>query len=99
MITAEEVFALCGIKHITLSAAALALIQHTELDERFEGIRDRSLRYLQEEHEVDTSSPFFSHQPLAQVLQDPAVADLQSEALMYFEKAEEELRELALQHL
>lgn len=95
LVTAEEVFALCGIQHITLSSNALALIQQTPLDPKFEGIRDRSLAYLRGEKQVDNNDAFFSEESLEKVLADPAVDALQRDALMHFGRAEEELREMA----
>jgi transaldolase len=94
LVTAEEVFALCGIEHITLSAAALALIQKTEMDDRFEGIRDRSLAFARS----DLSGPFFGSD-LTEALADPAVDALQKDALKHFTSAEEELRSMAKQKL
>ena len=95
LVTAEEVFALCGIQHITLSSAALALIQKTPLDAKFEGIRDRSLACLHGDRKVDNNDAFFSEASLEQVLADPAVDALQRDALLHFGRAEEELREMA----
>lgn len=94
LVTAEEIFALCGIAHITLSAAALALIQKTELDSRFEGIRDRSLAFSRSE----LSGPFFGSD-LQEALADPHVDALQQDALKHFTKAEQQLREMARQRL
>ena len=94
LVTAEEVFALCGIEHITLSAAALALIQKTELDSRFEGIRDRSLAFSRSE----LSGPFFGSD-LEAALSDAQVDELQKDALKHFTKAEEELRAMTSQRL
>lgn len=90
--TAEEIFALCGIDHITISSAGLALLQRTPLDGHFKSIRDRSLSY--DASNVDPGSPYFSAD-LTQSLQDPEIAALMDDALLHFGRAESELRQIA----
>ena len=97
LITAEECFALCGIEHITLSPAALALLQKTALDARFEGIRDTSLEYLNKEHKHPHNG--FWVKALPEAINDPAIAALLDDALQAFGKAEIELREMASKEL
>jgi transaldolase len=100
LVTAEECFALCGIEHITLSSAALALLQKTPLDERFKGIRDRSLAYLKSEEgpQRNGSSGFWTAD-LNAALADPEVDSLQTDALKQFTIAENALRVMAKEAL
>jgi hypothetical protein len=98
LVTAEEMFALCGIEHITLSANGLALLHDTPLDERFEGIRDRSLASLRQPSRLDNSDPFFTSD-LETALGDVKVEALQVDALMHFGAAEVALRGIAKQEL
>lgn len=92
-------FALCGIDHITLSAAGLALLATTPLDEHFKGIRDRSLRYLANTaSNRDEADPFFTPD-LTTALSDVKAEALQVDALAHFGAAEVALRAIAKQQL
>lgn len=100
LVTADECFSLCGISHITLSSAALALLQKTPLDAHFEEIRDRSLAYLKQDEGTprDANSGFWTTD-LEASLAYPEVDALQRDALAHFGKAEAELRAMAKQEL
>ncbi|KAK9895507.1 aldolase [Cystobasidium minutum MCA 4210] len=98
LVTAEEMFALCGIDHITLSAAGLALLAATPLDDHFKGIRDRSLQYLADTAaKPDEGVAFFN--PSLDAMADTKVEALQVDALTHFGAAEVALRALAKQQL
>lgn len=98
LVTAEEMFSLCGIDHVTLSAAGLALLQSTPLDAHFEGIRDRSLQYLNDGSHYDEKDSFFSTDFEAS-LEDPILQALQVDTLAHFGAAEVALRAIAKEHL
>lgn len=91
-------FSLCGIDHITLSAAGLALLHETPIDARYEGIRDRSLRHLEDQFEYDLEDPFFARD-LKAVLEEPKIKALLVDALTHFGAAEVALRAIAKEHL
>lgn len=91
-------FALCGIDHITLSAHGFALLQSTQLDDRFKGIRDRSLKHLRNATRFDEADPFFNPD-LQAALQSLKVEALQTDALAHFGAAEVALRAIMKQHL
>lgn len=97
-ITAEEMFSLCGIDHVTLSAAGLALLQATPLDKRFEDIRDRSLKHLNEAAKYDPKDPFFT-EDLKAALAEPRIEALLVSAFTHFAAAEVALRCIAMEQL
>lgn len=98
LVTAEEIFALSGIDHITLSAWSLARLQSTPLDEHFRGIRDRSLKHLSDDAQYETKDPFLLAD-LKTALEDPQIGALQVDALAHFGAAEVALRAIAKEQL
>ena len=97
LFTAEECTALSGIDHITISASALALLQKTAWDARFQGIRDRSYAYMESDHEHPDNGYWTNS--LEEALKDSSVAALLEDALEHFGKAEKDLRGMAQKEL
>lgn len=90
---------LSGISHITLSSACLAKLQSTPLDERFSRICNDSLTCLKNTSEPKLGKQngdydFLVEQDLQKALSNPTIDHLQTDALSWFGKAEEELRDL-----
>lgn len=94
LVTAEEMVSLCGIHHITLSAAALSLLEVKPLDQPFEGIRDRSLQYPSGAADFDSTLPFFTADFDAAIT-SPEVRLLLDDAILHFLRAEVDLRGIA----
>lgn len=88
---------MAGTDHITLSAAALTLLDGTEMNEHFEGIVKRALDFLavpvENEVSVDNYDP--DSEKVQNVLKDEPIAALLADALERFEKAEILLLEMA----
>lgn len=88
---------LAGTDHITLSAAALTLLDGTEMNEHFETIVKRALDFLaapiDNEVSVDNYDP--DGEKVQNVLKDEPIAALLADALERFEKAEILLLEMA----